>query len=104
LPLREGRHTAGDGKPAGSERLRANVPHWISGFAHQVGECGGIPRRCCYTPLMKMIWKAGRRKAAVAGVAVSGIGWDWLVDGVKLRDRQNRWIVVTLAAAGCPGE
>src|SRR5258708_39780105 len=38
LPLREGRHTAGDGKPAGSERLRRELAALgYAGFAHQRG-------------------------------------------------------------------
>jgi len=100
LPLREGRYTAGDGKAAGSERLRRELAALgYPGFAHQRGGVRRNPAEVLLHALDENDLES-RASEGLPWLALRypELDWDWLVDGVKLRDRQNRLgFVVTLA-------
>jgi transcriptional regulator with XRE-family HTH domain len=100
LPLREASLAVATATVAGSERVRRELAALgYPGFAHQRGGVRRNPAGVLLHALNEDELES-RTSEGLPWLALKypEMDWDWLVDGVKLRDRQNRLgFVVTLA-------
>lgn len=100
LPLREESLAVATSGVAGSERVRRELAALgYPGFAHLRGGTRRNPAEVLLHALNEDELES-RASEGLPWLALKypELDWDWLVDGVKLRDRQNRLgFVVTLA-------